>query len=111
MLGLLGIALCQLLGHAAGDKISRDCSAGSSGHKVAIGVGIVSLWLMNVSVNVLMGPARAIINDLVEATFLVRANSIATGAMGTLCYLLSCAADYYSKALERSTTDMPTSCY
>jgi hypothetical protein len=89
MLGLLGIAFCQLLGKAAGDKISRDCSAGSDGHKVAIGIGIVSLWLMNISVNVLMGPSRAIINDLVEANFLVRANSIATGAMGTpgICFV------------------------
>lgn len=54
------------------------------GHKTAIGIGIASLWVMNICVNILMGPARAIINDLVETSYLVTANSIATACMGTL---------------------------
>lgn len=72
-----------MIGNVAGDDKPAICKRGPSGHKTAIGLGVASLWLMNVSVNVVMGPARAIINDLVESSYLVTANSIATGVMGT----------------------------
>jgi len=77
------MAFCQMIGAVAGDDKPAACKRGPSGHKTAIGLGVASLWLMNVSVNVVMGPARAIINDLVESSYLVTANSIATGVMGT----------------------------
>ena len=85
IVGLLGMAFCQMIGTAAGDIQPANCipNKGTQGHNIAVGLGIASLWLMNICVNVLMGPARAIINDLVEASYLVTANSIATGAMGT----------------------------
>jgi Na+/melibiose symporter-like transporter len=83
IVGLLGMAFCQMIGTAAGDIQPANCipNKGTQGHNIAVGLGIASLWLMNICVNVLMGPARAIINDLVEASYLVTANSIATGAM------------------------------
>lgn len=86
MLGLLGMAFCQMIGTATGDDIPGLCrpGIGMKAHKTAIGLGVASLWVMNIAVNILMGPGRAIINDLVETSYLVTANSIATACMGTL---------------------------
>jgi hypothetical protein len=91
MLGLLGVAFCQMIGIVAGDISPGICipKKGIQGHYVGVGLGVASLWLMNISVNVLMGPARAIINDLIEASYLVTANSIATGVMGMKTIFLS----------------------
>ena len=85
IIGLLGMAFCQMIGTAVGDDKPGVCidGEGAKRHKVAIGVGVASLWVMNICVNILMGPARAIINDLVETSYLVTANPIATACMGT----------------------------
>lgn len=81
------MAFCQMIGTAVGDDAPTVCIGSDheayKRHKVAIGIGIASLWVMNICVNILMGPARAIINDLVETSYLVTANSIATACMGT----------------------------
>lgn len=90
------MAFCQMIGTAAGDDLPTVCIGqdGAKRHKVAIGIGVASLWVMNICVNILMGPARAIINDLVETSYLVTANSIATACMGTsLKILLSLDSD------------------
>ena len=77
-----------MIGSAAGDDKPGVCidGLGAKRHKVAIGIGVASLWVMNICVNILMGPARAIINDLVETSYLVTANSIATACMGTFSH-------------------------
>lgn len=79
------MAFCQMIGTVAGDDPPGVCALnnGAKRHRFAIGIGIASLWIMNIFVNVLMGPARAIINDLVETNYLVTANSLATACMGT----------------------------
>ena len=79
------MAFCQMIGNVAGDDKPGICleGIGAKNHKTAVGIGIASLWVMNICVNILMGPARAVINDLVETSYLVTANSIATACMGT----------------------------
>lgn len=47
-----------------------------------MGIAVASLCIMNIGVNVVMGPSRAVLNDLVDSDSLVTANSIATAVMG-----------------------------
>ncbi|GJD08257.1 Sucrose transport protein SUT4 [Galdieria sulphuraria] len=45
-------------------------------------LGIIGLWILNIAINVVQGPARAIVADLVNTEQQTKANSILTGVMG-----------------------------
>lgn len=78
-IGMLLIAFSVDLGNAFGDK--KD-GLHSSDHIAGITIAILGFWIMNLFVNTIQGPARAIVVDIVPADRQQDGNAMASGVMG-----------------------------
>jgi len=77
--GMAIIANSSLLGNMMGDDENGNSA---SDHTRAIVLAIVGLWIMNLCVNIIQGPARAIIADIVSEEEQQTGNSMVAGVMG-----------------------------
>jgi len=86
---LVGTILCAVgmavignsvpLGKLLGDK---ESGLAASDHKAALAFAIVGLWVMNLFVNVMQGPSRAIISDIVPKDKQQTGNAMVSNVMG-----------------------------
>eukprot|EP01125_Pyxidicula_operculata_P016072 TRINITY_DN54_c0_g1_i2.p1 TRINITY_DN54_c0_g1~~TRINITY_DN54_c0_g1_i2.p1 ORF type:complete len:405 (-),score=38.33 TRINITY_DN54_c0_g1_i2:31-1245(-) len=77
--GMALIACSVLIGNLLGDK---DDGSTPSEHTFSIAFAIAGLWIMNLFTNVIQGPARALVNDVVPAEKLQLANATVSAVMG-----------------------------
>lgn len=52
-----------------------------SDHPIGLSLALIGLWIMNIFLNMMQGPARALVNDLVSPDQLQTANAIVTTVM------------------------------
>lgn len=90
--GMAVIATSALIGRALGDK---DDGQSASDHVIAISFAVSlpclfwhlltnqigGLWIMNLFTNVIQGPGRALVNDVVEPDKLQLANAVVSAVM------------------------------
>lgn len=74
------VAFSNKIGVALGDSSSTTTPATSSNHWRGLIFSIGGLWIMNLFANVMQGPARALINDVVDPDYLQTANAFASAA-------------------------------
>jgi solute carrier family 45 protein 1/2/4 len=86
---LVGAVLCVLGMSLIGASVDLGVLLGDdrhgpapSDHKAGIVLAISGLWLMNLFVNTIQGPARAIVVDLVDEKRQQDGNAMASGVMG-----------------------------
>eukprot|EP00727_Mastigamoeba_balamuthi_P010388 m51a1_g5972 putative major facilitator subfamily protein (515) ;mRNA; f:231413-233558 len=77
--GMALIAASVDLGKLLGDD---EKSERPGDHKYAIAFAITGLWIMNLFVNTIQGPARAIVADIVPADKQQDGNAMVSGVMG-----------------------------
>eukprot|EP01111_Echinosteliopsis_oligospora_P009610 TRINITY_DN2847_c0_g1_i2.p1 TRINITY_DN2847_c0_g1~~TRINITY_DN2847_c0_g1_i2.p1 ORF type:complete len:505 (-),score=110.17 TRINITY_DN2847_c0_g1_i2:36-1550(-) len=83
MIGMAFTGFSVQLGQMLGDTTPPPNVVDSPhNHTAGIIIAICSLWIINISVNAMQGPARAIIADLVPSDSQHTANSIVTGVTG-----------------------------
>jgi len=73
------IANAQSIGDLLGDNPNGDHA---SDHKMSLIFAISGLWIMNLCVNIIQGPARAIIADIVPEDKQQAGNAMVSGVMG-----------------------------
>ena len=83
-IGMLLIAFSVDLGNLFGDEPD---SPSSGDHMAGIVLAVLGLWVMNLFVNTIQGPARAIVVDLVPADRQQDGNAMASGVMGMAAIL------------------------
>jgi len=76
--GMALIATSALIGDALGDKNDGQTA---SDHVIAICFAIGGLWIMNLFTNVIQGPGRALVNDVVDPSKLQLANAVISAVM------------------------------
>ncbi|EME30800.1 sucrose transporter, GPH family isoform 1 [Galdieria sulphuraria] len=82
--GMLVLSTADPLGSLFGER--NACHSPTEGSQprctFTVTLGIIGLWILNIAINVVQGPARAIVADLVNTEQQTKANSILTGVMG-----------------------------
>ena len=68
-LGFLFLGFSTQLGHLMGDT--------EDNHSIAIALSILAIWIININLNVMMGPGRALLGDVVSKDQQQLANGIA----------------------------------
>ncbi|KYR02270.1 hypothetical protein DLAC_01100 [Tieghemostelium lacteum] len=86
IVSLLLIAFSPELGELMGDN---DDGLYASDHKAGIAVAVTGFWIINFAVNVIMGPTRSLISDIVESDKQHFGNSMAVNTMG-LASVIAC---------------------
>lgn len=78
------IAVCTILG-----KLMGDIDEGTSpyNHVASISIAVTGLWIMNFFTNVIQGPARALVNDLIHPDRTQLGNAIISGVMAIAAVL------------------------
>jgi hypothetical protein len=84
--GMALLGCSEKIGNALGDKPGGETIAD---HSRGLAVAIVGLWIMNLFTNVMQGPCRALINDVVHKDHLQTGNAVASAIMGTLRFIES----------------------
>jgi len=84
--GMAVIGNSVSLGELWGDDANSDST---SGHIRALVFAIFGLWLMNLSVNVMQGPSRAIVADIVPPNKQQLGNSMVSNVMGLAAIIAS----------------------
>jgi len=79
VLGMFFVGNSVEIGKALGDNEAGELP---SDHKFGLGIAIGFLWLINISVNAMQGPARALIADLVPADAQQLGNAVLTATTG-----------------------------
>lgn len=78
MVGMVSIGcsieIAQALGESKDGERVKD-------HPIGLSFAIIGLWIMNLFLNMMQGPARALVNDLVHTDDLQTANAIVTTVM------------------------------
>eukprot|EP00871_Galdieria_phlegrea_P000674 jgi/Galph1/1607/GphlegSOOS_G290.1 len=82
--GMLLLSTADPIGALFGEGMSCHAPTGDNQPVCSITVmlGILGLWLLNIAINILQGPSRAIIADLVNTEQQTVANSVLTAVMG-----------------------------
>eukprot|EP01114_Cavostelium_apophysatum_P003449 TRINITY_DN1333_c0_g1_i4.p1 TRINITY_DN1333_c0_g1~~TRINITY_DN1333_c0_g1_i4.p1 ORF type:complete len:460 (+),score=51.81 TRINITY_DN1333_c0_g1_i4:178-1380(+) len=89
------IATSDLLGTLLGDNPKGDSM---HDHRIAIVFAIIGLWIMNLCVNIIQGPARAIVADLLPDDKQQIGNATVSAVMG-LAGVIACVvgAQFFGK--------------
>jgi hypothetical protein len=96
-MGMLLIGNSYMIGNALGDKKHGDSQ---HDHTIALAFAVISsilpdidlrpkiigLWIMNLFVNVIQGPARAIVADIVPPSKQQLGNAMVSNVMGTFLH-------------------------
>jgi solute carrier family 45 protein 1/2/4 len=82
--GMLILSTADPLGSLFGEgNVCHSPVEGIEPHcTITVTLGVLGLWILNIAINVVQGPARAIVADLVNTEQQTKANSILTGVMG-----------------------------
>lgn len=78
MVGMIAVGCSVEIARLLGEKPDGETP---SDHKIGLAFAIGGLWLMNIFLNMMQGPARALVNDLVSPQNLQTANAIVTTVM------------------------------
>lgn len=78
--GMALLGSSERLGVLLGDKPDGDLV---SDHSRGLALAMIGLWIMNLFTNVMQGPCRALINDIVDKDYLQAGNAIASAIMGS----------------------------
>ncbi|ELR25627.1 transporter, major facilitator subfamily protein [Acanthamoeba castellanii str. Neff] len=76
--GMAIIGFSAFIGDAIGDSTGDDVGH----HWRALIFAIAGLWIMNVAVNIMQGPARALVADVVDAEYQQLGNAMVSCTMG-----------------------------
>ncbi|KAF2072545.1 hypothetical protein CYY_006142 [Polysphondylium violaceum] len=97
IVGLLSIAFSPQIGVALGDHADGEFA---SDHKAGLIIAIAGFWIMNLSVNIMQGPTRSLVSDIIEGDKQHLGNSMAVNTMGFASILANIIGSFFSNNSE-----------